>query len=227
MEDWVTIQNLKRRNTKLGTRRIAKLVGCSRNTVKAALKREQHTGYQRLEKINPDIRPFEQFIREGILHKRLRVSRVLSDIQSKGYKGSRSALYRYINKHIKSSTPGQRVYRRYETAPGEQMQYDWSDYTVMLGDKLVKVHVHSTILGHSRYRVYSSSLNVKQSDVFEALEEAFWEFGGVCERIQVDNAKVFIDNAGNQNFKWNSRFQNFCGFFGITPTRSAPYHAWS
>ncbi len=93
--------------------------------------------------------------------------------------------------------------------------------------KLVKVHVHSTILGHSRYRIYSASLKVKQSDVFEALEESFWEFGGVCERIQVDNAKVFIDNAGNRNFKWNSRFQNFCGFFGITPSRSAPYHAWS
>ena len=62
------------------------------------------------------------------------------------------------------------MYQRYETAPGEQMQYDWSDYTVVIGGKLVKVHVHSTILGHSRYRVYSASLKVKQSDVFEALE---------------------------------------------------------
>ena len=227
MEDWVTIQNLKRRNPKIGTRQIAKLVGCSRNTVKAALKREQHNGYNREEKVNPDIEPFEQFIRDGIINKRLRGSRVLADIKSKGYKGSQAALYRYIKKHIKTSTPGQRVNQRYETAPGEQMQYDWSDYTIMIGGNLVKVHVHSTILGHSRYRVYSASLKVKQSDVFEALEESFWEFGGVCDRIQVDNAKVFVDNAGNQNFKWNDRFQNFCGFFGITPTRSAPYHAWS
>ena len=227
MEDWVTIQNLKRRNPKLGTREIAKLVGCSRNTVKAALKKEQYTGYDREEKINPDIVPFEQFIRDSIINKRLRGSRVLGDIKSKGYKGSQAALYRYINKHIKSSAPGQRVYQRYETAPGEQMQYDWSDYTIMIGGELVKVHVHSTILGHSRYRVYSASLKVKQSDVFEALEESFREFGGVCERIQVDNAKVFVDNAGKANFKWNDRFQNFCGFFGITPTRSAPYHAWS
>ena len=183
MEDWVTIQNLKRRNPKIGTREIAKLVGCSRNTVKAALKREQHTGYNREERINPDIEPFEQFIRDGIINKRLRGSRVLADIKSKGYKGSQAALYRYIKKHIKASTPGQRVYQRYETAPGEQMQYDWSDYTIMIGGNLVKVHVHSTILGHSRYRVYSASLKVKQSDVFEALEESFWEFGGVCERI--------------------------------------------
>jgi transposase len=227
MEDWVTIKNLKRRKPKLGSREIAKQLGISRNTVKAALSREQHNGYVREEKINPDIAPFEPYILDSILNKRLRTSRILEDIKSKGYQGSQAALYRYIKKHITSVAPGQRTYQRYETAPGEQMQYDWSDYTIMLGDTLVGVHVHSTLLGHSRYRVYSASLNVKQGDVFEALEEAFRECGGVCERIQVDNAKVFIDNAGNQNFKWNSHFLNFCGFFGVTPTRSAPYHAWS
>jgi len=55
MEDWVTIQTLKRRDPKLGTRQIAILVGCSRNTVKAALKRDQYQGYERKEKINADI----------------------------------------------------------------------------------------------------------------------------------------------------------------------------
>lgn len=227
MEDWVTIQNLKRRNPRLGTRQIAKLMGISKNTVKAALKRKQHDGYERLEKTNGDIEPFTAFISDSFINKRLRVSRIFDDLTSKGYKGSKSALYRYINKQLKSSAPGQRVYQHYETAPGEQMQYDWAEYTLMLGDKLVKVYVHSTILGSSRYRVYDGSLGIKQSDVFEALEQSFREFGGVCERVQVDNARVFIDNAGTQNFKWNARFQNFCGFFGITPSRSAPYHAWS
>ncbi len=227
MEDWVTIQNLKRRNPKLGTRAIAKLMGISRNTVKAALKRKQHTGYERREEINPDLKPFEEFIQDSFANKRLRISRIYEDLKSKGYKGSKSALYRYANKHLKTSAPGSRVYQRYETAPGEQMQYDWAEYSLMLGERLVKVYVHSTILGYSRYRVYDASLRIKQSDVFEALETSFWEFGGVCERVQVDNAKVFIDNAGTQNFKWNARFQNFCGFFGVTPSRSAPYHAWS
>ena len=46
MEDWVTIQTLKRRDPKLGTRQIAILVGCSRNTVKAALKRDQYQRYE-------------------------------------------------------------------------------------------------------------------------------------------------------------------------------------
>lgn len=102
MEDWVTIQNLKRRNPQMGTRQIAKLVGCSRNTVKSALKRDQYRGYERTDTINPDITPFEKYIRDSIHNKRLRVSRVLDDIRRKGYSGSRSALYRYINKHVKA-----------------------------------------------------------------------------------------------------------------------------
>ena len=37
MEDWVSIKNLKTKNPKLGTRKIADLLGVSRNTVKKAL----------------------------------------------------------------------------------------------------------------------------------------------------------------------------------------------
>lgn len=53
----------------MGTREIAKLVGCSRKTVKAALKREQFTGYMREEKVNPDIKPLEDFICDAIFNK--------------------------------------------------------------------------------------------------------------------------------------------------------------
>ena len=66
-----------------------------------------------------------------------------------------------------------------------------------------------------------------QSDVFNALEESFIFFGGVCERIQVDNAKAFVDNASKDNFVWNKRFLHFCGFYKIKPTRSIPGHPWS
>jgi len=36
-EDWVTIRNLRKKNPYMGTRKIADLVGISRNTVKKAL----------------------------------------------------------------------------------------------------------------------------------------------------------------------------------------------
>ncbi len=112
MEDWVTIKNLKKRNPNLGTRKIAGLLGVSRNTVKSALRSEEAPRYERESKINPDIKPFENYIYVGLSQRHLRKSRVLEDIISKGYKGSQSAFYRYCDKIIHTEA---RTFRPYET----------------------------------------------------------------------------------------------------------------
>lgn len=107
------------------------------------------------------------------------------------------------------------------------MQFDWAHYTVSIAGELVKIYIHQTILGYSRYKFFDVTLSITQSDVLNALEESFHLFGGVCERIQVDNAKVFVDNASRDNLVWNKRFLHFCGFYGVKPTRSIPGHPWS
>ncbi len=233
MEDWVTIRNLKKKNANLGTRAIAAMLGISRNTVKKALSCDDAPEYNRGErKINEAIVPFIDFIKESFFKKNLKASRILKDIKYRGYKGTQYALYAYIREFLKpiaddvsKSSPS--AFMRYETLPAEQMQYDWSDYVVAIGGVSVKVHVHQTILAFSRYKFYDASLNVTSSDVLNALEESFEFFGGVCERIQVDNAGVFVTNASKDNLIYNSRFLSFCGFYGIKPTRSLPAHPWS
>ncbi|MCX6137504.1 MAG: hypothetical protein NTV54_08435, partial [Ignavibacteriales bacterium] len=51
--------------------------------------------------------------------------------------------------------------------------------------------------------------------------------GGVPERIQSDNAKVFVTNPSRNNFCWNERYLQFCGHYGYEPSRSLPGHPWS
>lgn len=233
VEDWVTIRNLKKKNPNLGTRTIALMLGISRNTVKKALASDTEPEYNRGEKkINEAVLPYIDFIKESFLKKHLKASRILKDIKSRGYKGSQYALYAYIREFLKpiaddviKSSPS--AFMRYETAPAEQMQYDWSPYTVSIGGVSVKINIHQTILGFSRYKFYDVSLHVTASDVYTALEESFNFFGGVCERIQVDNATCFITNASKDNLVWNTRFLSLCGFYGIKPTRSMPAHPWS
>ena len=233
MEDWVSIRSIKAKNPKLGTRKIAELLGVSRNTVKKALKSDEALVYNRgVIKVNEHIVPFEGFIKEAFLTRHLKASRILKDIQSKGYKGSQYALYAYIRKTLRPlndelTRNNPNAFKSYETAPGEQMQFDWAHYTVPIGGELVKIYIHQTILGYSRYKYFGVTLSITQSDVLNALEESFMLFGGVCERIQVDNAKVFVDNASRDNLVWNKRFMHFCGFYGIKPTRSIPGHPWS
>ena len=85
----------------------------------------------------------------------------------------------------------------------------------------IAVYLHLAILGYSRYKCFDASLRVCQGDVFYALEKGFFTFQGLAERLQADNAKVFVLNASADQFRWNPKFLQFCGFFSIEPCRSA------
>ncbi len=229
MEDWVTIRNLKKRNPKLGTRKIAEILGVSRNTVRKALRNESYPTYERKKKTYDRLKPFHEFIKESYLIKKQQVSVIISNLKSKGYNGSDTAVYRYINDNFKEvkSNIERKTYQPYETDPGQQMQYDWSEYRVKLGKETTKVYVHQLICGFSRKKIFDASLDISQSSIFNSLSEAFLELGGVCRYIQVDNARQFVKNASVNNFQWNDAFLKFCGYYSIEPTRSMPYYPQS
>jgi transposase len=224
VEDWVSIKNLKSRRPDLGSRKIAKLLGVGRNTVKRALASESAPRYNRSAKINPDIKPFADYIYQQLVVRKLRGSRVLNDIRSKGYRGSQSAFYRHMAK-IRHSE--HKTFEPYETGPGEQGQFDWTSYTVLIAGELTKVIVFGYVLGFSRHLIFEGSLSETQGCVLEALENSFHETGGVPQRVQTDNARVFVKNPSKEAFKWNERYLQFCGHHGIRPTRSLPGHPWS
>ena len=225
MEDWTTIRTLKKHNPDISNREIGRLIGgISHNTVKNALTNEGAPVYKRTEVCNPELAKFVDYIEERLTKKNLKGSRILIEIQSKGYKGSKSAFYRYLSKLEHSRV---RTFQPYETAAGEQAQFDWSHYTITIKGELTKVYVYSYLLGYSRHRIYESSLSQTLGSVFEALENSILETGGVCQRVQTDNAGCFIINASRDNFKWNGRYLNLCGHYGFKPTRSLPKHPWS
>lgn len=225
MEDWVTIKNLKAKNPSMSLRQIAKFLQVSHHTVKNALAEESPPQYKRPEKINFDIEPFKEVIFQMANIKKFKGSRILEEIKSKGYRGGQTSFYFYLKK-IKLESK-QKHFTPYETAPGEQAQFDWSPYTVLIGNELTVIYVFSYINGFSRYQVLEVSLSQTQPAVFEALENSIRDSGGVCSRIQTDNAKAFIDNASVNNFRWNKRYIHFCGHYGFSPSRSLPAHPWS
>ncbi|MEM3421964.1 MAG: DDE-type integrase/transposase/recombinase [Candidatus Hadarchaeum sp.] len=113
--------------------------------------------------------------------------------------------------------PSDKVSERYETAPGQQAQFDWSTYTVKLGGILTKVIVYSLVLGYSRRKHYWASLDETQASIFEAIEEGFWHFGGTTKELLIDNPKAFVVNPNPQSFQWNHRFLEFCGHYRVQP----------
>lgn len=168
MEDWVTIKNLKAKNPSMSFRQIAKFLKVSHHTVKKALNEESPPEYKRPDKLNPDIEPFKEVIFEMANVKKFKGSRILEEIKSKGFKGGQTSFYFYMKK-IKLE---QKHFTPYETAPGEQAQFDWSPYTVQIGNVLTRIYVFSYINGFSRYRILEVSLSQTQSDIFEALKNS-------------------------------------------------------
>lgn len=223
MEDWVTIRNLKSKNPSLSNREIGRLLNLSHNTVRKALLNDVGPKYVR-KKYDKEIDKFKSIIDEMIFVKKLHKCRIFNELVSKGYKGSKSSFYRYC---ATIEDVNKRTFKPYETEPGEQSQYDWSEYKVPIANKLTKVYVFSYILSFSRYRVYEPSLSQSQSSIFAAIENALIETGGVTERIQTDNAKSFVIDASRNNFQWNKNYLNFCGYYAIKPTRSLPSRPWS
>ena len=121
----------------------------------------------------------------------------------------------------------QQTYTPYETLPGEQAQFDWSPYTVLIAGQLTKIFAYCYINSFSRYRIFDAALSDNQGAVFEAFENGLIESGGVPQRVQTDNAKVFVLHASRSNFHWNARYLHLCGHYGFEPSRSLPLHPWS
>lgn len=214
MEIWTTIRCLHNKGESI--RKIAKLLKISRNTVRKALRENESPKYVRENLLESKCEKYRSDIEEMMFVKRYIGSRIFEEIQKKGYCGEKSAFYKYLNK-IGHSSHLEKISEPYETAPGKQMQFDWSPYIVPMGNELTKVTVFDTILGYSRKRKYVGSLDDSQSSVFSALEIGFRYFGGVCEQLLVDNARQMVDNANPLNFKWNVKFLEFTGYFGIEP----------
>lgn len=224
MEDWVTIKNLRAKNPNISLRELGRLLGISHNTVKKALGRDSPPEYIRPQKISEKLVPFEEVIFEMVNIKKFKGSRIFEEIKSKGYSGGKTTFYEY---YYRIKQKPKKFYTPYETAPGEQSQFDWSPYSVEIGGEITKIILFSYINSFSRYQVLGVSLSENQGAVFEALENGIIESGGVPSRVQTDNAKVFVQNASKNNFQWNKRYLHFCGHYGFEPTRSLPGHPWS
>lgn len=213
VEAWTTIRYLFAQGK--GKRTIARELGISRNTVRRALARAEPPKYQRPPRPNPQLAPFTQEI-QRMRGERFIGTRILRELRQWGYQGSRSALYSYLSQ-LKEEGPDPRVCLRYETQPGQQFQFDWSPYTVDLGGIVTRVVVFSTVASYSRSKHFTPSLDARQESIYGALEESLGHLGGAPKQVLVDNDGSLVVDARPGHFRWNPRFLELCGHYGIQP----------
>lgn len=210
-----------------GAKRIARELGCSRNTVRRYLRQG---GWQ----------PYESPHRSGRLSAhsewlagQFRQHRGNCDVvrqellREHGVQVSLRTVERAVA-HFRREVLAQSVATvRYETPPGHQLQIDFGTVRVFVADEPLKVHLFVATLGYSRRTYVAVFLHERQSAWLQGLEGAFRHFGGTTQEVLVDNARALVNEHDMQTreVRFNDRFHAFCRYWKVTPRACAPYRA--
>src|SRR6185437_12460739 len=101
---------------------------------------------------------------------------------------------------------------RFETKPGQQMQIDFGQKTVMIAGNPVTVHLMTVVLGYSRRLFCQAFLSERQDDWLEGIDAACRHFGGLPEQILCDNASPLVLSHDSKTgvVVWHPGFAAFC-----------------
>jgi len=224
VDEWASIKILWEKGH--GIKKISKLLKMSRNTIRKALRNRSFKDYvgsekRGLSKSRSKVAAYHEKILEMLVKQKFIGSRIFIEISKLGYSGSKTAFYDYLAR-IKGEVNISKISQRYETDPGVLAQFDWAEYSVFLGDILSKVYIFSTLLCYSRYRKYYASLDCRQGSIIESLEEAFCFFGGITDKILVDNAKAMVAKRVGPTVRWNAKFLELVCYYNIQPKACLP-----
>jgi transposase len=116
---------------------------------------------------------------------------------------------------------------RFETQPGQQLQIDFGEKVVLIAGEPVKVYLMTAVLGYSRRLYCRAFLAQRQDDWLEGLEGAFQHFGGLPEQILCDNASPLVISHDRRSGEvvWNPGFETFCRDRGVSAKACRPRRA--
>lgn len=213
-----------------GAKRIAKEMGCSRNTVRRYVRQGGWQPYQSPQRTGR-LTAHAQWLSAAFRQHRGNCDVVRQELQRQhGVVVSLRTIERAVV-HLRREVLAQSAATvRFETPPGHQLQIDFGTVRVPVGepgDEPLKVHLFVATLGYSRRTYVAVFLHERQSAWLQGLEGAFRHFGGTTREVLVDNARALVadHDAQTREVVFNDRFHAFCRYWRVTPRACAPYRA--
>lgn len=207
-------------------RAIAKLLNLDRKTVRRKLLNTNNEPVKRSILSVSKLEPYKKHILEfiGKSSDRIPWSVIMDDIVDLGYTGSRSILQIFLTKEYKARKINNDPVVRFETAPGMQMQVDWT--TIRSGKNPIYAFV--AVLGFSRYTFVYFVDNMCEETLVMCHEKAFLFFVGVTKTILYDNMKAVVitrDKYGKGKHEYNSKLLDLSKKCGFEIKLCKPYRA--
>jgi len=153
----------------------------------------------------------------------LSAQRIFQDLTSDhGCTASYYSVRRFVARlEAKTELP----FRRLECGPGEEVQVDFGTGAPIVGPdgKRRRTHVFRLVLSHSR-KGYSEVVYRQTTDDFlRCLENAFAHFGGVPQRVILDNLRAAVTKADWFDPELNPKVEAFARHYGTVFLPTRPY----
>lgn len=215
----ITIKTLHNQGEKKS--RIARELGCHRNTVSNIIKRDGIIEKQ--TRVRSSVfDPYKQQIQEYLDKKisRLRIFELLGE--------EYGVMSTYINlcKYIQNQFPKRiEAYGVQVVEPGEVAEIDFGELGILPGPlgKKVRTFGLAVVLPYSRLDFFAICYNQKLETLVKGLKAAFDYFGGVPRRLKVDNMKTAILRNQHYDLEFNQDFLEFASHYNTVVLPCSPY----
>lgn len=212
-EVWVDIKSLRQQGRSI--RSIARQLGISRATVRRYLRSPEPPRYVRRAK--PSILdPYKDYLAARLAEvPELHATVLLREIRAQGYAGEITLVKDFIRPLRSERRRLKELTVRYETAPGEQMQVDWSEFHRLPDEQ--KLYAFGAVLSWSRMQFVYFTTRMTVQELLTGLVLAFEYFGGWTGKILFDNPKTVVLRRGAsvRSSTLHPRFQDFLGHYGL------------
>ncbi len=206
---------------KLSAGQTASKLGISESTVRRHL---LQTGYEgRKEREIPSVLDgFEQIIGKMLSEHPYTSSQVFQRLKENGYSGSYSTLKRHVSR---VRPPVKKAFFKLHFSPGEAAQADFGSCgTIRCENTERRLSVFVMELCHSRY-LFAEFIPLERGEHFLSCHySAFLDFGGVPERVIVDNCKCAVLECGRHGTAavYNPFYLDFASRCGFMPSACNP-----
>jgi len=210
-----------------GAKRLAREFGCARNTVRRYLRQGGPAPY-RLPGRRSAFDGLDAWLRERFFRHAGNADVIRQELAAEH---GVVVCLRHVERRVagwrRELKAQVRATVRFETPPGRQLQIDFGETRVWIGDAQLRVHLFVATLGFSRRMHIRPSLRERQTDWFEGMEGAFLAFGGVPTEVLLDNARALVEqhDAVTREVRFNARLHAFARHWGFRPRACAPYRA--
>jgi transposase len=210
-----------------GSKRIARELGISQNTVKRYLEANGVVPYRQPRR-GRALDGLSEWLTERFLRHRGNADVVRQELAAEqGVSVSLRTVERAVAPLRARLRAEAKATIRFETPPGRQMQIDFGEIRVSIGERCERIHLFVATLGYSRLLYADAFDNERQSAWLGGVEAAFRHCGGLPRELLVDNAKALVTEHDRKTrvVRFNPRFEAFCRYWGVAMRACAPMRA--